>query len=143
MQAFHRTAAVATEARSQVRESYSAYRTAWDLARHYRDEIVPLRRRISEETLLRYNGMLVSVFELLADSREQVIGVTAYIEALRDFWIADSRLQTVLAAGSATAAVPGTAALPVTDAGPATSAAPYVDSAALFETAAAGRARAH
>ncbi|MET0507029.1 MAG: TolC family protein [Burkholderiaceae bacterium] len=143
LQAFHRTAAVATEARSQVRESYSAYRMAWDLARHYRDEIVPLRRRISEETLLRYNGMLVSVFELLADSREQVIGVTAYIEALRDFWIADSRLQTVLAAGPATAAVPGTAALPVTDAGPATSAAPYVDSAALFESAVAGRARAH
>ena len=49
-----------------------------------------------DETLLRYNGMLVSVFELLADSREQVIGVTAYIEALRDFWIAESDLQMAL-----------------------------------------------
>ena len=55
-----------------MREAYSAYRTAYDLARHYRDEIVPLRKRISEEKLLRYNGMLISVFELLADAREQV-----------------------------------------------------------------------
>ena len=46
--------------------------------------------------LLRYNGMLMSVFELLADSREQVAAVNAYIETLRDFWIADSDLQMAL-----------------------------------------------
>ena len=44
--------------------------------------------------LLRYNGMLMSVFELLADSREQVAAVNGYIESLRDFWIAESDLQT-------------------------------------------------
>jgi len=96
MQAVHRTAQVAVEARSEVRESYSAYRTTYDLARHYRDEVVPLRKRISEENLLRYNGMLIGVFELLADSREQVTSVTAYVEALRDFWIAQTDLQTAL-----------------------------------------------
>jgi outer membrane protein TolC len=96
MQAVHRTAQLAVNARSEVRESYSAYRTAYDLARHYRDEIVPLRKRISEEQLLRYNGMLIGVFELLADSREQVSSVTGYVEALRDFWIAQSHLQTAL-----------------------------------------------
>ncbi|HET9475646.1 MAG TPA: hypothetical protein VFO82_17225, partial [Steroidobacteraceae bacterium] len=64
--------------------------------RHYRDEIVPLRKRISEEVLLRYNGMLMSVFELLADSREQVAAVNAYIEAVRDFWFADADLQMAL-----------------------------------------------
>ena len=72
MQAVHRTAEVAVNARSEVREAYSAYRTAYDLARHYRDEVVPLRKRISDENLLRYNGMLIGVFELLADAREQV-----------------------------------------------------------------------
>lgn len=96
MQAVNRTAAVAVNARSEVRESYSAYRTAYDLARHYRDEVVPLRKRISDENLLRYNGMLASVFELLADSREQVRSVTAYVEALRDFWTADTDLQTAI-----------------------------------------------
>jgi outer membrane protein TolC len=96
MQAANRAADTAVRARSEAREAYSAYRTAFDLARHYRDEVVPLRKRISEEMLLRYNGMLASVFELLADSREQVTAVNAYIESLRDFWLADSDLQMAL-----------------------------------------------
>jgi outer membrane protein TolC len=79
-----------------VREAYSSYRTAFDVAKHYRDEIVPLRKRISEEVLLRYNGMLMSVFELLADSREQVAAVNGYIESVRDFWLAESDLQMAL-----------------------------------------------
>jgi outer membrane protein TolC len=96
MQAVSRTVEAAIEARSEVREAYSAYRTSFDVAKHYRDEIVPLRKRISEEVLLRYNGMLMSVFELLADSREQVAAVNGYIESLRDFWIAESDLQMAL-----------------------------------------------
>lgn len=96
MQSVHRTADTAINARSQVREAYSAYRTSYDLARHYRDEIVPLRKKISDETLLRYNGMLMSVFELLADARAQIGGVNAAIEAQRDFWLADTELQAAL-----------------------------------------------
>lgn len=96
MQSLHRTAEVAVNAQSEVRESYSAYRTAYDLARHYRDEVVPLKKRISDENLLRYNGMLISVFELLADSREQVTSVTAYVGSLRDYWVAETNLQTAL-----------------------------------------------
>jgi len=118
MQAVHRTAEVAVNARSEVRESYSAYRTAYDLARHYRDEVVPLAKRISEENLLRYNGMLIGVFDLLADSREQVRGVSAYVQALRDFWIADTALQTTLTGrspGAGISAAPSSApALPAT-----------------------------
>jgi outer membrane protein TolC len=100
MQAVNRTTEAAIQARSEVREAYSSYRTAFDIARHYRDEIVPLRKRISEEVLLRYNGMLMSVFELLADSREQVAAVNGYIEAAREFWFAESDLQMALTAGS-------------------------------------------
>jgi outer membrane protein TolC len=92
----HRAAEVAINARSEVRESYSGYRTSYDLARHYRDEVVPLSKRISEENLLRYNGMLIGVFELLADSRQQVTSVTGYVEALRDFWIAETDLRLAL-----------------------------------------------
>jgi outer membrane protein TolC len=96
MQSVNRAADIAVRARSEVREAYGAYRTAFDLARHYRDEIVPLRKRISDENVLRYNGMLISVFELLSDARVQVSSVNAYIEALRDFWIADSTLQAAM-----------------------------------------------
>ncbi|HEY9067978.1 MAG TPA: TolC family protein, partial [Burkholderiaceae bacterium] len=96
LQAVARAADVAVQAQSEVRESYAAYRTAYDLAKHYRDEVVPLRKRISDENLLRYNGMLIDLFALLADAREQVAGMTGYVEALRDFWIAQTDLQTAL-----------------------------------------------
>ena len=102
MQAVNRTAQVAINARSEVRESYSAYRAAYDLARHYRDEVVPLRKRISDENLLRYNGMLASVFELLADSKDQIASVTGAVEALRNFWVTETDLQTALTGRSPT-----------------------------------------
>lgn len=84
-------------ASSQLRESYSAYRTAYDVARHYRDEIVPLRKTMGEETMLRYNGMLIGVFELLADTREQISSVSAAINAYQQFWLADAALAASMA----------------------------------------------
>jgi len=94
--ALNRAAQVGVDADSQVREAYGAYRTAWDLARHYRDEIVPLRKSISDEMLLQYNGMLVGVFELLADARAQTASVIQTIEAQREFWAADAALTATL-----------------------------------------------
>ena len=96
MQAVNRAAESAINARSEVRESYKGYRTSYDIARHYRDEIVPIRKRIAEENQLRYNGMLISVFDLLADARAQIASVNGYIESLRDFWLAQSDLQMAL-----------------------------------------------
>jgi outer membrane protein TolC len=96
MQSAARVQSVAVNARSEAREAYFGYRTAYDLARHYRDEVVPLRKFISEEMLLRYNGMLASAWDLLADSRAQVLAVNSTIEAQRDFWLAETDLQTAL-----------------------------------------------
>jgi outer membrane protein TolC len=87
---------IMVDARSQVIEAYHAYRTAHDLARHYRDDIVPLRKTIAEENVLRYNGMIIGVFELLADTREQIASVMQAIEVQRDFWLADAALQATL-----------------------------------------------
>jgi len=96
MAAFYRTAQTATDASSQVRQSYFDYRTMYDLAKHYRDEIVPLRKTISDEVQLQYNGMLIGVFDLLADAREQASSVIGAIDAQRDFWLADATLQATL-----------------------------------------------
>ena len=96
MQSANRLAQTAIDARSEVREAYSAYVNSYDVAKHYRDEVVPIRKTISDELLLRYNGMLASVFELLADSREQVGAVNSYIDALKDYWLAETDLQQAL-----------------------------------------------
>ena len=83
-------------ATSQLREGYSAYRTAYDIARHYRDEVVPLRQAMQEENVLRYNGMLIGVFELLAEARDQIASVTAAINAQQQFWLANAALSASL-----------------------------------------------
>lgn len=99
MQAVNRLAEIAINARSEVRTAYAGYRTSYDLAKHYRDEIIPVRQGISEELLLRYNGMLISVFELLSNARDQIADVTAAIGAQRDFWLSDSELQAAMILG--------------------------------------------
>ncbi|WP_426212110.1 TolC family protein [Massilia sp. TWP1-3-3] len=96
MQSVHKVAQTAIDARSEARESYLGYRNAYDLAQHYRDEVIPLRKKVSDETLLRYNGMLVSVFELLADAREQASAVNSYIDALKEFWLAQADMEAAL-----------------------------------------------
>ncbi len=100
MQSAAKLREVAINARSEAREAYHGYRTAYDVARHYRDEVVPLRKFIADEMVLRYNGMLSSVFELLADTRAHVLAVNGSIEALRDHWLADADLQTALSGTS-------------------------------------------
>ena len=96
LQTVEQTAETAVNARSEVREAYGAYRSSYEIARHVRDELVPLKKRIAEENLLRYNGMLIGVFELLADARSQIASVNGAIEALRDFWIAQADLDMAL-----------------------------------------------
>ncbi|MEJ6006328.1 TolC family protein [Paucibacter sp. AS339] len=96
MQALERTAHVAITARSEAREAYAQYRSAFDIARHYRDEVVPLRKRISDENLLLYNGMFIGTFELLADARAQISAVAAAIAAQRDFFVAEADLNQAL-----------------------------------------------
>ncbi|MFZ3202817.1 MAG: TolC family protein [Pseudomonas sp.] len=91
-QMLNRAAETAINARSQVREAYLGYQSAHDIARHYRDEVLPLRQRIAEENVLRYNGMFISTFELLADARKQILAVDGYLQAQRDFWIAKADL---------------------------------------------------
>lgn len=108
MQALHQAAQVALQAQSEVREAYSAYQTAYRLAQQYRDHALPLRQRMAEQALLRYNGMLVSVFDLLADARSQIQTANAAIEAQRDYWVAETQLQASLSGRS-----PGAIALPV------------------------------
>lgn len=96
MQAVNRAANTAVNARSEVREAYHAYRTTFSIAQQYRDDVVPTAKRISDENLLRYNGMLIGVFELLADARAQVASVNSAIAALRDFWIAETDMNMAM-----------------------------------------------
>jgi outer membrane protein TolC len=100
-EAVERFAQAAVDARAEVRKAMAQYRAAFEMAVRERDDILPTRKMIADQDLLRYNGSLVSVFELLADARDRIASANDYIERVRDFWIAKSRLDTALIAGAA------------------------------------------
>lgn len=102
--AAYRLEAALRVAGSQVRESYAAYRTAFDNSEHHRAELVPLHKTILDENVLRYNAMQIGVFELLAEARAQISSVLAAIAAEQQFWLADALLQAALVGSSLPAA---------------------------------------
>jgi outer membrane protein TolC len=94
----------AVNVRSEAREAYRAYRSAYDIAVRYRDQALPLRQAITDETLLRYGAMQIDVFTLLTEARQQVAVNIAAIEAQRDFWLAATNLGAAVAGGGVAAA---------------------------------------
>lgn len=94
--AMYRVAQTGIDAESSLREQYAAWRTAYDYALHYRDEVVPLKKLIADEMVLQYNGMLIGVFEMLTGTRDQIGSVISAIDAQRDFWLADAALDATL-----------------------------------------------
>lgn len=89
----------AINVRADAREAYQGYRGAYDIARYYDKEILPLRELISEQTLLNYNGMLSDLFGLLTDARARISANVQAIEAKRDFWLADADLHAAINGG--------------------------------------------
>jgi outer membrane protein TolC len=111
LQAVNRLLAKAVNVRSEAREAYAGYRARFDIAQQYRREVLPLRKIISDETLLRYNAMQIDVFALLTEARQRIASTNAAIEAERDFWLADTDLAAALiAGGGASPDTPSTAA---------------------------------
>jgi outer membrane protein TolC len=99
LQAVNRLMEKAVNVRSEARDAYRTYRSTYDIARHYRNEVLPLRKIISEETLLRYNAMQIDVFSLLTEVRQRTASNVAAIEAQRDFWLAKANLMTATVGG--------------------------------------------
>lgn len=118
MRAVNRLAARAAAARSEARTAHQTWRATHEIAAHYQNRVLPLRRVISQETLLRYNGMLADVFELLTETRERVAANIAAIEARRAFLLAEIDLRAaIIGGGPSTAPSPSPIAAPAANAG--------------------------
>jgi len=99
MQALNRLVERAVNVRSEARDAYRNYRSTYDIARHYRDEVVPLRKIISDEMILRYGAMQIDVFALLAEARQRINSSVSAIEARREFWLAHTDLSVAVVGG--------------------------------------------
>jgi outer membrane protein TolC len=102
-QAVNRLTEKAINVRSQARDAYRAYRSAYDIAVRYRDQALPLRQTITDEILLRYGAMQLDVFTLLTEARQRVAVNVAGIQAQRDFWLASTDLDAAITGGGVTA----------------------------------------
>jgi cobalt-zinc-cadmium efflux system outer membrane protein len=82
----------AVDVRSEVRENYAALQTRYDIASYQRNTVLPLSEAVLRETQLEYNGMLLGIYDLIDDTRNQIEAGREYVEALRDYWIAEAEL---------------------------------------------------
>jgi cobalt-zinc-cadmium efflux system outer membrane protein len=80
--------ALAVRIRSTARAVQDRLEGARDRALYYRDILLPLQERIVNEVQLQYNAMQLGPFQLLRAREEQIQTAVAYIEALRDYWLA-------------------------------------------------------
>jgi cobalt-zinc-cadmium efflux system outer membrane protein len=86
---------------------------ARDRALYYRDILLPLRERIVNEAQLQYNAMQLGPFHLLREREQQIEAAVAYIETLRDYWLARGDAGLLLSGrlpGSMTAPMSGSGA---------------------------------
>jgi outer membrane protein TolC len=107
MREVNRLLETSVNVRSVARESYQRYRGAYTLARHYDRYVLPLRKIISDESLLRYNAMIVDVIPLLAEARQRINSNIMAINARRDFWLAEASLRAAIIGGGAEAGPAG------------------------------------
>lgn len=79
--------------RAAARATATKLSAARDRALFIKNVLLPSRERILNATQLQFNGMGVSVFQLLMAKRDQVETAKNYVEALRDYWTAYAEFQ--------------------------------------------------
>lgn len=90
-------AAMAVRVRAAARAAGARLAGARAQAQFYRDVLLPLRDTIVKETVLQSNAMAASVFDVLEAKRMQLESQRAYIESLRDYWLARADVEQLLA----------------------------------------------
>jgi cobalt-zinc-cadmium efflux system outer membrane protein len=88
--------AMGVRVRSTARVVRERVQGAQDRALYYRDILLPLLERIVNETQLQYNAMQLGVFDLLRARERQIQAAIAYVETLRDYWLARTDLGQML-----------------------------------------------
>ena len=95
----HKLSGVAIDARSEVRLAALRLKANRQTVLHYRDVLLPLRKAVADQALLHYNGMFISLYQLVAVKQGEVEARRGYLEALRDYWSARAELARAVGGG--------------------------------------------
>src|SRR5262245_25563408 len=105
-------AALAVAIRSQVRRARTRMEQGRALAEHYWKVLLPLRVKVLQQPQLEYNAMQTGVSQLLTAKRDDIDAGRGYIEALRDYWIARTDLESAVGGELAFAEPPPASPIP-------------------------------
>lgn len=89
---------LAIDVRADVRSSRAQVLTSRGIVLEYGKNLVPLRENIVRFSQEQYDAMLLGVYQLIQAKQGEFDAYRAYIEALRDYWIARSDLERAVGA---------------------------------------------
>jgi len=88
-----RLTALELNVRNEVAVGLDELATARSVTDTYRTALVPQREEVVRRELERYNFMLGGVFQLLQAKRQEYDAYQAYLESVRDYWLACTELR--------------------------------------------------
>lgn len=92
--------ATAVEVRAQARAAAARMALARDRLRYFRQVVSPLQDQILDQAQRHYNAMDIGIFGILRAKEQQIDAQVQNFQAIRDYWLARTRLDVLLAGGS-------------------------------------------
>ncbi|MEO2088045.1 MAG: TolC family protein, partial [Gemmataceae bacterium] len=96
LEAQDRYAALAIEIRSEVRLAFSRMALARKKVEFYKRAVLPVQQTVTDQTQVRYNGMILGVFQLLQAKQEQIDAGRDFIQSLAEYWMARAELEKAI-----------------------------------------------
>ena len=85
--------ALENDVRSQIKQKRDHLFAMRTLVEQYKNSVIPIKEKVTGETLKHQNYMLVGNYELIRAKQEEILANKEYIEVLKDYWIARSDLE--------------------------------------------------
>ncbi|WP_141328273.1 TolC family protein [Myxococcus sp. AB025B] len=95
-QSERRQTELSVNARSEVRAARARLLTLRGVSERYQRVVLPLREQVVEQSQLQYNAMQIGLYALLDAKQSQVEAYRAYIETVRDYWMAHAELEQLV-----------------------------------------------
>ncbi|MGH7890052.1 MAG: TolC family protein [Thermodesulfobacteriota bacterium] len=85
--------ALENDVRSEIKQKRDSLLLLRVLVEEYRKSVIPVRMKITEETLKHYNYMLLGTYDLIQAKQNEILARKQYIDYLKDYWIARSDVE--------------------------------------------------
>lgn len=88
--------ALENEVRSEIKQKRDRLFALRTLVEQYKNSVIPIKEKVTGETLKHQNYMLVGNYELIRAKQEEILANKEYIDVLKEYWIARSDLEKAI-----------------------------------------------